>query len=100
MMLEDMGFSIFTAENGLQGLDVYRQHQDEIVGVLMDMTMPKMDGKACFRELRRTNADVKVILTSGYNEQDATSRFVGQGLAGFIQKPYSPEALRAIMQTI
>jgi len=98
MMLEGIGFSIFTAENGLDALEIYRRHQHEIVGVLMDMTMPKMDGKACFRELRRMNADVKVILSSGYNEQDATSRFVGQGLAGFIQKPYAPEALKTIAQ--
>jgi len=56
--------------------------------------MPKMDGKGCFRELRRMNPDVKVILSSGYNEQDATSRFVGKGLAGFIQKPYSPETMK------
>jgi CheY-like chemotaxis protein len=100
MMLEDMGFSVLTAEDGVDALVVYRQHQQEIVGVLMDMTMPKMDGKECFRELRRINADVKVILSSGYNEQDATSRFVGQGLAGFIQKPYSPEALMAIVREV
>ncbi len=100
MMLEDMGFSVLTAEDGVDALAVYRQHQQEIVGVLMDMTMPKMDGKECFRELRRINADVKVILSSGYNELDATSRFVGQGLAGFIQKPYSPEALMAIVREV
>jgi len=100
MMLEDIGFSVLTAENGLQALDVYRLHQHEIAGVLMDMTMPKMDGKTCFRELRRINADVKVILSSGYNEQDATSRFAGKGLAGFIQKPYSPEALKAAVLEI
>ncbi len=96
MMLEDAGFAVLTAENGLQALDVYRDHQHEIAGVLMDMTMPKMDGKACFRELRRINADVQVVLSSGYNEQDATSRFAGKGLAGFIQKPYSPEALKTL----
>jgi len=100
MMLEDIGFSVLTAENGLDALAVYRRHQQEITGVLMDMTMPKMDGKECFRELRRINADVKVILSSGYNEQDATSRFVGQGLSGFIQKPYSPEALLAIVKEV
>jgi len=100
MMLEDIGFSVLTAENGLDALAVYGSHQQEITGVLMDMTMPKMDGKECFRELRRINADVKVILSSGYNEQDATSRFVGQGLSGFIQKPYSPEALLAIVKEV
>ncbi|MDQ6974531.1 MAG: response regulator [Mariprofundaceae bacterium] len=65
--------------------------------VLLDMTMPNMDGKACFRELRRINEDVKVVLSSGYSEEDATARFNGKGLAGFIQKPYSPEQLATIM---
>jgi len=100
MMLEDMGFTALTAVNGLDGVEVYRQHQDEIVGVLLDMTMPKMDGKACFRELRRINKDVRVILSSGYNEQEATSHFTGQGLAGFVQKPYRPEVLEKTMRQI
>ncbi len=93
MMLEEAGFDTMSANDGVEALEVYKQHGDRITGVLMDMTMPRMDGKECFRELRRINPDVKVVLSSGYNEQDATSRFVGQGLAGFIQKPYSPEAL-------
>ncbi|NWF39811.1 PAS domain S-box protein [Mariprofundus sp. NF] len=93
MMLEDMGFKTLSAVDGSDALQVYRKHESEIVAVLLDMTMPKMDGKECFRELRRINPEVKVILSSGYNEQDATSRFVGQGLAGFLQKPYAPEAL-------
>ncbi len=98
MMLEDMGFDTLTAEDGMQGVEIYRAHQDAIVAVLLDMTMPKLDGKGCFRELRRINGDVRVVLSSGYNEQDATNRFAGQGLAGFIQKPYTPEALRAKMR--
>jgi len=98
MMLEEMGFATLTATDGVDGVSVYREHQSEIVAVLLDMTMPKMDGKTCFTELRRINPDVRVILSSGYNEQEATSRFAGQGLAGFIQKPYFPDALQALMQ--
>ncbi|MDQ6992677.1 MAG: cache domain-containing protein [Mariprofundus sp.] len=100
MMLEDMGFASLTAKDGLDGVNVYRQHQPEITCVLMDMTMPRMDGKTCFTELRRINSEVKVILSSGYNEQEAISCFAGQGLAGFIQKPYTPEALQLKLQEI
>ena len=53
-----------------------------------------MDGEEAFRELRRIQPDVRVILCSGYNEQDATQRFAGKGLAGFIQKPYKMAELR------
>ncbi len=98
VMLEDMGFGTLTAEDGIRGVEIYRAHQDKIVAVLLDMTMPKLDGKGCFRELRRINRNVRVILSSGYNEEDATHRFAGQGLTGFIQKPYAPEALRAKMK--
>jgi len=94
MMLEDAGFETLTAVDGLDGVEVYRQHQHEIVAVLLDMTMPKMDGQSCFTELKQINKDVKVVLSSGYNEQEATSRFAGQRLGGFIQKPYHPDALQ------
>jgi len=100
MMLEDMGFSTLTAKDGVEAVAVYEQHQDDIFCVLLDMTMPRMDGKACFRELRRINKDVKVVLTSGYSEEDATGRFQGKGLAGFIQKPYSPEYLEEVLQSL
>jgi len=97
MMLEDMGFETLVAVDGLNGVAVYRQHQHEIVAVLLDMTMPTLDGKGCFRELRRINKDVKVILSSGYNEQEATGLFSGKRLAGFIQKPYHPDVLADVV---
>ncbi|WP_236075230.1 response regulator [Mariprofundus sp. EBB-1] len=100
MLLEEFGFDVITAENGLEGIEQFRQHQNDITLVLMDMTMPKMDGKACFSALRNIQPDVKVILSSGYNEQDATNRFAGKGLAGFIQKPYEPESMLNKLQEI
>jgi len=100
MMLEEMGFSTLAASNGMEGVEVYQQHQSEIVAVLLDMTMPKMDGKACFRELRRINKDVKVILSSGYSEENVTARFQGKGLSGFVQKPYSPEHLKKTLMKV
>ncbi|MFQ5518948.1 MAG: ATP-binding protein, partial [Mariprofundus sp.] len=75
MMLEGIGFETLSAVDGLDGVEVYRQHQDKIAAVLLDMTMPKLDGHGCFRELKRINPQVKVVLSSGYNEQEATSQF-------------------------
>ncbi|MDQ6956336.1 MAG: PAS domain S-box protein [Mariprofundaceae bacterium] len=92
-MLEDIGFKSISAIDGADGVACYRKHQNDIAFVLLDMTMPKMNGEECFRHLRQINPDIKVILSSGYNEQEATSRFTGKGLAGFLQKPYSPQAL-------
>ena len=100
MMLEDMGFRTLGATDGLHALELYEKHRHEIACVLLDMTMPKMDGEACFSELRRLNPEVVVVLSSGYTEQDATPRFIGKGLAGFIQKPYTPEALQEKLQEV
>ncbi len=97
MMLNDMGFNTLTAENGKQAVEIYRQRQDEITAVLLDMTMPELDGAGCFHELKRINKNVRVVLSSGYNEQDTTDLLAGENLAGFIQKPYTPQMLRQKM---
>jgi len=68
--------------------------------VLLDMTMPERDGRETFTALRRLRPDVRVILSSGYNEQEVTSAFAGEGLAGFIQKPYAPHQLAAVLRGI
>ena len=96
-MLERMGFTVLTAVDGREGVRVFREHADEIDCVLLDLTMPNMDGVEAFQELRRIREGVPVILASGYNEQDATQRFTGKGLAGFVQKPYGMQDLQAKM---
>ena len=93
MMLEKAGLKVLTAADGGQCMKIFRQHSDEISAILLDMTMPHMDGRETYRELRKIRPDIKVILCSGYNEQDATSRFSGKGLAGFIQKPFRIQTL-------
>ncbi len=93
-MLERMGFSVLTAPDGQEALKLFRDHSDEIQCVLLDLTMPHMDGEEAFRKMRQINPQVSVILCSGYNEQDATQRFSGKGLAGFIQKPFNMTALK------
>jgi two-component system cell cycle sensor histidine kinase/response regulator CckA len=99
-MLENLGFTVLVAVDGVAALDAFWSHREEIRLVLLDMTMPRMDGEETFRELRRLAPDVRVILTSGYNEQDATSHFVGRGLAGFIQKPFAMAELEGRVREI
>ncbi len=93
IMLEEAGYTVLTASGGVEGIAAFKAQQKDIVAILLDMTMPDMDGSTVFRELKMIQPDVTVILSSGYNEQDATNRFAGKGLAGFLQKPYTPEAL-------
>ncbi|MCP5068824.1 MAG: response regulator [bacterium] len=98
--LERMGCEVITATDGREALEVFEQRSDEISFVILDLTMPHMDGDECFRELRRVRSDVLVILTSGYNEQELTQRFVGHGFAGFLQKPYGAVQLTAKLRGI
>jgi signal transduction histidine kinase/CheY-like chemotaxis protein len=94
-MLTLLGFEVIEAENGRAGLELFARRAREITVVLLDMTMPEMNGEETFRGLRGVREDVAVILTSGYNEIEATSRFTLKGLAGFLQKPFAPEELAA-----
>ncbi len=99
-VLEHFGFTVLTSVDGLEAVATFRQHAEEIVLVLLDMTMPHLSGEETFRELRRIRGNVLVLLTSGYNEQESTQSFSGKGLAGFIQKPYRPVDLLAKIREI
>jgi DNA-binding NtrC family response regulator len=91
--LEKAGFTVMIAEDGRAGVQMFRTHADEIRAVLLDMTMPDISGEEVFRAIRTIRPEVRVILSSGYNEQETISHFQGRGLAGFIQKPYQPMKL-------
>jgi CheY-like chemotaxis protein len=94
-MLRFFGFEVIEAVNGREGAAVFATRAAEIAVVILDMTMPEMGGEETFRELRRFRQDVTVLLTSGYNEIEATRRFTAKGLAGFLQKPFTPTELAA-----
>jgi len=89
--LEANGFDVVLAADGKEGLEKLAENGFD--AVLLDLTMPRMDGVETFREMRRIAPDLKVLLMSGFNEQEAVSKFTGKGLASFIQKPFGPEDL-------
>jgi PAS domain S-box-containing protein len=97
-MLEKLGFEVALACNGEDAVEKYRAAPESFDAVILDLTMPKLDGEQTFRELRRIRPDVRVILSSGYNEQDVTQRFAGKRLAGFIQKPYKLEDFGEVLR--
>ncbi|MCP4422267.1 MAG: PAS domain S-box protein [Chloroflexi bacterium] len=92
-ILEAEGYEVITAVNGKKGLALYKTRIDEVSLVLLDLSMPGMNGAETFRELQQLNPNVRVILSSGYNQIEATNRFAEKGLAGFLQKPYTINAL-------
>ena len=98
-MLRELGFTVVTANDGRAAVETFKSTPD-IAFVILDLTMPHMDGEQCFRELRQLDHGVKVIMSSGYNEQEVTQKFAGKGLSGFIQKPYKMSKLQEIIRNI
>ena len=91
--LERYGYEALAAPDGMTAVEEYRKHREKIDLVLLDLTMPLMSGEETLQQIRFINPEVRVLLTSGYNEAEAVQRFSGKGLAGFIQKPYTADAL-------
>jgi CheY-like chemotaxis protein len=94
-MVERFGYPVMTASDGEEAVALFREHADEIACVILDLTMPNKDGMATFEELQRIRGDIKVIISSGFDEQEVTQRFVGKELAGIIKKPYQLENIRS-----
>jgi CheY-like chemotaxis protein len=98
--LEHYGCRVLLAENGAHGLEIFRRETDKIRCVVLDLTMPVMSGEETLAQMRRLRTDIPIILSSGYNKLDATRRFEGKGLAGFLQKPYKPAELATIVSSM
>lgn len=84
---------VLAALGGIEGLNRYQGHQDEISLILLDLSMPDMSGAETFRKLREINPAVKIVLTSGYDKDDVLGPTEWQGLTDFLQKPYNLSTL-------
>jgi CheY-like chemotaxis protein len=99
-ILEGAGLTVFSAADGNEALDVFREHAGEIHAVLLDLTMPGMDGAQVFQHIRQIRPEVRVVLCSGYNENDVTSRLGDHRPAGFLRKPYQPRELLKLIGVV
>jgi len=100
LILEKCGYEVITADNGEEGVRIYKEKQHEIRAVLMDLVMPKKSGEQAYLELKEINKDVKVLLTSGFKQDERVNMALSYGISGFIQKPFSLEALAQAMYDI
>lgn len=92
--LERYGYNVLTAEDGQQALDLFSANPESFSLVLLDMEMPGMGGADTLKRMRCLRPEITVIASSGYSEAEAVEHF-GQGLAGFLQKPYPVKQLAA-----
>ncbi|MFH1496862.1 MAG: response regulator [Verrucomicrobiota bacterium] len=88
-IFKKLGFTTTLACDGLEAVEIVRASPAAFRLVLLDLTMPRMDGEETLRNLRALNPGLPVILTSGFNEQSTINRFVGRGIAGFLPKPFT-----------
>jgi DNA-binding NtrC family response regulator len=93
VMLRKMGLEVALASDGREAVTIFSATPDAYRLVLMDLTMPHLDGREAYAELRRVRDNVRVVMMSGFNEQEVTAQFSGKGLAGFLQKPFLFETL-------
>lgn len=98
-MLEEFGYRVETACDGREAVEKFSREPGRYALVLLDLTMPHLDGEETFRQLRHLRPGVRVVLMSGFSEHDAVTRFSGKGLAGFVQKPFSAKALAEAVQS-
>jgi CheY-like chemotaxis protein len=91
--LQRAGLTVLLTEGGREAIEVFRRQADEIQVVVLDRTMPDIDGEEAFGEIRRIRSDARIILMSGHSEERAAWHFIGQGIDGFVHKPFEPMAL-------
>ena len=103
-ILNTLGYTILTAEDGPKAIEKYKLSPEKIDLVILDMVMPEMGGGEVFDELKKINPEVKVLLSSGYSLNGQASKIIKRGCVGFIQKPFTihdiASQLRKIMDKI
>jgi CheY-like chemotaxis protein len=96
-MLSHLGYRVVTAADGTEAVEYYRAYRQEIALVVIDMVMPSMSGRECFRALKEIDPQVKAILSTGYDHNLAVQEILDEGMHGFVQKPYELSQLSQVV---
>jgi two-component system cell cycle sensor histidine kinase/response regulator CckA len=99
-VLESAGLHVLTAGDGNQAIQVFREHASEIHAVLLDLTMPGMDGVEVFHHIHAFQPEARVVLCSGYDEHEASDRMGEKRPAAFLRKPYHPRELLTLLNNV
>jgi PAS domain S-box-containing protein len=100
LALEDAGFTVVGAAEGEEAIRVVKEDGGDLALVILDLTMPGLSGEEVFFEIHRLRPGLPVVLCSGYSEQEAAAHLAGEGLAGFLQKPFRATELLAKVQQV
>jgi two-component system cell cycle sensor histidine kinase/response regulator CckA len=92
-ILVEAGYSVVCAQSGFECIELFRNSPDKFDLVLLDLTMPMMNGEETFHRLRHIRPDVPVVLCAGFIQQDQLDRLLEEGLAGLLRKPLAPDEI-------
>ena len=98
--LQELGYSVLLAENGLDAVEIYRENPGAVDLVLMDMIMPKCSGHEAFYQIREIDPNIKILLSSGFVAQEAVDDLLANGAAGFLPKPHRIKTLAEELRRI
>jgi len=99
-LLTDEGYQILLAENGVDAMQIYESHPQNIDLVILDIIMPKMDGRELFFKMRELNPGVKIIITSGFSKPNVKEELMEKGANGFLPKPFTINLLTDLVQSV
>jgi PAS domain S-box-containing protein len=99
-VLERNGYTVLEADSGASAIEIAKQHPGDIAAILLDLSMPGLSGADAMQQMREARPSVKVLVSSGYAEEEAMRLFQGQPVSGFIQKPYTSTALAEKVKSV
>ena len=99
-ILAKSGYSVITASNGKEALELYIARERRISLVILDLIMPQMGGKQCLDDLLSLDPAVKVLIASGYSSNDATQEALASGARGFVNKPYDMRQVLGVVREV
>jgi len=100
VMLEDLNYSVITAENGKEAVAVFQEKYKDIDLVLLDMIMPEMNGRDTFKKMREVDDNCRIIISSGFSKDEDLDDLMQRGLDGFIRKPYRKFELSQLLAKV
>ena len=98
--LQDLGYSVLLAENGLDAVEIYRENPKEIDLVLLDMIMPQLNGYEAFKQIKEIDKDAKILLSSGFVSGEEVKNLLEAGAQGFLAKPHRLATMAQAIRTI
>ncbi len=99
-VLSAIGYSVYLATDGIEGLKMYREIKDKVQVIILDMIMPNMTGEVCFHELKKINPHARIIVSSGFAHNDAIDKLLKDGAIGYIKKPYTVRNISKLLHEV